>query len=103
MYEEVVRRNIKVPDLRVGSNAVLAGELAHKFEISPGFIHFDFPQAYAGACNAPPINATVAAALTLPPFWDGSINVKLNTPATVVVVGFGGILGGSAIWLLSNM
>jgi hypothetical protein len=59
-------------------------------------------KAYAAACMAS-VNATLVVPLTLPSFWPGSVNVQLNTPATVVLVGFGGMLGGSALWLLSNM
>ena len=49
-------------------------------------------------------NATLVAALSIPSdIWTGPTDIILNTPETVVVVGFGAILGGSALLLLSNL
>jgi len=86
MLNNLVDLNIKAPDVRVGSNAAIA--------------------AYSAACNAsgtaqfvfsPPI------ALTQAPAFDSIAEPILNIPETVVVVGFGAILGGSALWLFANL
>jgi hypothetical protein len=42
-------------------------------------------------------------ALVPPPGWLGPRDIILNMPETVVTVGFGGILGISAILILSNL
>ncbi|KZT34005.1 hypothetical protein SISSUDRAFT_1053459 [Sistotremastrum suecicum HHB10207 ss-3] len=58
--------------------------------------------SYSTACGT--FNITLQSlALATPPDWDGPTNVLLNTPATVVVVGFGAILGLSALYILSNL
>lgn len=56
--------------------------------------------AYLTACNN---TALPKVALTIAPTWDGPTDIILNTPATVVVVGFGAMLAGSALYLLSSI
>ncbi|KAI5118208.1 hypothetical protein M0805_004698 [Coniferiporia weirii] len=83
MFNSLVSANMKQPDPRVGTNVGLT--------------------AYQAAC-ASSVNATIPAlALTIAPDWDGPTDIILNTGATVVVVGFGAILGGSALLMLSNI
>ena len=60
---------------------------------------------YAAACLSD-ANITVPATaikLTLPPEWDGPLSLTLNTGQTVVAVIAGGILGGGALMILSNL
>ena len=60
--------------------------------------------AYTAACQASSAKVALAAALTIPAEgWTGPTDIILNTPQTVVVVGFGAILGGSALLLLANI
>ncbi|OAX40747.1 hypothetical protein K503DRAFT_768290 [Rhizopogon vinicolor AM-OR11-026] len=60
--------------------------------------------AYAAACSS--VGIVVPASdvtLTLPSDWDGPVGVHLGTCLTAVVVGMTGILGFSALVLMSNM
>jgi len=60
--------------------------------------------AYQTACAA--FNLTVPTSsitLTLPSSWDGPFGQGLSVPATVLVVGLGAAIGGSAVLMLSNM
>ncbi|XP_006455790.1 hypothetical protein AGABI2DRAFT_195160 [Agaricus bisporus var. bisporus H97] len=85
MFTQVIAKNEKVLDLRVGSSPLMTG--------------------YSTACLADG-NVTLAAnetALVLPASWDGPLDVILSTGGTVVAVGVGGVLGLAAIMLLSNM
>ncbi|EJC99174.1 uncharacterized protein FOMMEDRAFT_23085 [Fomitiporia mediterranea MF3/22] len=79
MFNFLVARNEKAPDPRIGSNVALS--------------------QYAGACNKTFTNAV----LTIAPGWDGPTDIILNTPSTVVVVGFGAILAGSALMMFSSL
>ncbi|THH09662.1 hypothetical protein EW145_g1843 [Phellinidium pouzarii] len=83
MFNELVAANMKQPDPRVGTNVGLA--------------------AYQAACGTAANVTLPALALAIAPGWEGPTDIILNTPATVVVVGFGAILGGSALLLLSNI
>lgn len=84
MFEDIVRRNIKPADPRVGSNPLMS--------------------AYTKSCKDN--NITVAAtvnALAIPAFWEGSFEAILPLGGTVVTVGVGAMLGLFALLLLSNM
>jgi hypothetical protein len=60
--------------------------------------------AYVAACQLPPVNATLNnITLAVPNNWTGPTDIVLSTPATVFAVGFGGILGASALFMLSNL
>ncbi|KAH7102829.1 hypothetical protein BKA62DRAFT_698931 [Auriculariales sp. MPI-PUGE-AT-0066] len=58
--------------------------------------------AYATACKTD-ANITLALGLTLPSSWQGSQVLVLNTPVTVLAVGFGGILGMGLLYIMSNL
>lgn len=59
--------------------------------------------AYLAVCAAN-LNTTMPKlALAIPSDWPGATDIILNTGATVVVVGFGAILGGSALLMLANI
>ncbi len=108
MLNNLVDLNIKPPDVRVGSNAAIAGEhlIYSRWTLDAQLNPISAPLAYSAACNAsgtaqfvfsPPI------ALTQAPAFDSIAEPILNIPETVVVVGFGAILGGSALWLFANL
>ena len=60
--------------------------------------------AFSSACGDKAFNLTVPViALKLPENWNGPYDVILGTPATIVTVGFGGILGVGALYILSNI
>jgi hypothetical protein len=87
-----------MPEPLAGSTPVLAGASAHcEPQIAPS--HFILA-AYVAACNMTP---PPVMALTLPPNWLGPRDIVLNMGETVVVVGIGGLLGVSALFLLSNI
>jgi len=48
-------------------------------------------------------NVTLALALTLPKDWMGLQVLVLNTPTTVAVVGFGGVLGMTLLYIMFNL
>ncbi|KAG6853217.1 hypothetical protein C0991_006120 [Blastosporella zonata] len=84
MFTKLVEINQKM-DFRVGSQAVLSG--------------------YAASCLSD-ANITLAAnqtALTLPSTWDGPFVAVLPAPMAAVAVGSAGILGISALLILSNL
>ncbi|KAL5522946.1 hypothetical protein ACEPAF_1213 [Sanghuangporus sanghuang] len=83
MFNFLVAQNERAPDPRIGSNPSLV--------------------AYSAACNTSVGKLFPQAALTIAPTWDGPTDIILNTPATVVVVGFGSVLAGAAIMMLSNI
>ncbi|KLO18696.1 hypothetical protein SCHPADRAFT_106799 [Schizopora paradoxa] len=86
MMDNLVELNLKAPDVRVGSNAAIS--------------------AYSTACNASQTAQFVFAppiALTQSPAFNTIQEPILNTPETVVVVGFGAILGASALFLFANI
>ncbi|EJD48891.1 hypothetical protein AURDEDRAFT_161827 [Auricularia subglabra TFB-10046 SS5] len=78
----LVRTNTEPSDPRLGSAAALG--------------------AYATACSAQ-ANVTLAVALGVSPGLNGLVVEVLNTPATVVVVGFGGVLGAALMYIMSNL
>jgi len=60
--------------------------------------------AYGAACTA--ANQTLAATatkLSVAPNWNGPKDIILSTGGTVIVVIIGGLLGSSALYLLSNI
>ncbi|PAV15485.1 P-loop containing nucleoside triphosphate hydrolase [Pyrrhoderma noxium] len=70
--------NERAPDPRVGSNLLLS--------------------QYSTACNL-----SKAVALTIAPTWDGPTDIILNTPSTVVVVGFGALMAGGFLCMFSSI
>lgn len=58
--------------------------------------------SYVTACNNAGFK-NVTATLHVPADWQGLHDDILNTPATVVVVGFGAILGGGLMYIMSNL
>jgi hypothetical protein len=84
MFLALIKDNKPMPDPRVGSNPVLSG--------------------YATACsgNGTKLNNTQTA-LTLPPDWDGPLDIVLSTGGSVIAVMVAGVLGVGSILLLSNM
>jgi len=85
MFNVVIATNNPKPDPKAGSASVLA--------------------AYSAACQQS-VNVTLAPTdigLTLPADWNGPVAISLNTPATVVAVGIGAILGGGALFILNSM
>jgi hypothetical protein len=84
MFDQIIAANNPKPNPMAGSAPIL--------------------NAYASACLT--INVTIpptSVALTLPANWDGPEDIELGLPATIVTVGIGAFLGGSAILILSNM
>jgi len=82
MLNFLFAKNIKPPSPVVGSNPALAGLL--------------------GSCTT--ANFTLpAVALALPPNWNGPAGIGLKTPATVVVVGTGALMGMAAMYILFNI
>ncbi|EAU87627.1 hypothetical protein CC1G_09724 [Coprinopsis cinerea okayama7 len=85
MLHFLIDRNLPSPDLKVGSNIIVSG--------------------YAAQCAAL-ANVTLPpelSALTLPEKWDGPFVAVLPVGGAVVVVIIGALLGGSALFLLSNL
>ncbi|KZV90565.1 hypothetical protein EXIGLDRAFT_118217 [Exidia glandulosa HHB12029] len=58
--------------------------------------------AYTGACTAE-ANINMTLALTIAPGWQGHKVEVLNTGVTVLVVGLGGIMGLSLLYIMSNL
>lgn len=101
MLEELIRNNEKMPDLRAGSTPALAGTVSWPLQAYHHLISLIRP-AYSAACKD--VNLTTQPlALELPKDWDGPKSIELNMPATVVTVGFGGIMGATFLYLLSNI
>ncbi|KAG7447288.1 uncharacterized protein BT62DRAFT_1004866 [Guyanagaster necrorhizus] len=60
--------------------------------------------AYSASCAAANINLTTSqTALTLPANWDGPSGIHLSVAGTVFTVMAATGLGGSAMWMLSNL
>eukprot|EP00300_Choanocystis_sp_HF-7_P040621 c7113_g1_i1.p1 GENE.c7113_g1_i1~~c7113_g1_i1.p1 ORF type:complete len:188 (-),score=31.61 c7113_g1_i1:51-560(-) len=85
MLDTLVDLNIKAPDVRVGSNAAVA--------------------AFSTACNASSVQVVFnpPIALKQSPAFNSINELILNIPETVVVVGFGAILGFSALFLFAKL
>jgi len=83
LFNFLIAQNIPAPDPRIGASTILSG--------------------YTGACttNEQPVNTTLA--LTLPDDWAGPVSEVFNTPATIVVVGIGALLGVFCLYTLSNI
>ena len=81
-FRELISKNEKMPDPRAGSKPLL--------------------DSYSNNCAKLSL-PTQPLALQLPPDWDGPRNIELNLPATVVTVGFGGLMGATFLYLLSNI
>lgn len=102
MLTELINKNQKMPDPRAGSTPALAGTLIVRL------IHRNSLTTYAAyntACNGSVgvLYPATAIALAPPPSWDGPFDAQLGLPATIFTVIVGALLGGSAIFLLSNM
>ncbi|KAJ7695140.1 hypothetical protein B0H17DRAFT_931109, partial [Mycena rosella] len=80
MFEALIDANKPAPDVRAGSNQVLAGWNAN--------------------CN---LTGTAAVALTTPASWDGPFVAVFPTAVGSIIAATGGILGISLIYMLSNM
>jgi len=80
MFTSMINSNIEPPSPLAGSSAVLT--------------------AYAGATGC---NRTESFVLTTPPGFLGTFEFELATAPDVVVVTIGGLLGLSALLLLSNI
>ncbi|KAH8110047.1 hypothetical protein DFH11DRAFT_828383 [Phellopilus nigrolimitatus] len=84
MLNSLVALNMKQPDPRVGTNVGLT--------------------AFATACTASlGLTLSPAPMLAIAAGWDGPTDIVLNLGATVVVVGFGAVLGSSALFMLSSI
>lgn len=60
--------------------------------------------AFSTACGDKAFNLTVPVIPLAPPAdFDGPRDIILSTPAMIVTVGFGGILGVGALYILSNI
>jgi len=81
-FLELISKNEKMPDPRAGSKPLL--------------------DSYSSNCANLSL-PTQPLALQLPPDWDGPRDIELNLPATVVTVGFGGLMGATFLYLLSNI
>jgi len=60
--------------------------------------------AYGAACSA--VNQTIPTSyltVALPSDWDGPVGVHLNTVGTVIAVGVGAMLGGSALFMYGHI
>jgi len=85
MFTELINNNQPMPDPRAGSSPAIS--------------------AYSAACLASQ-NITLpppSIALALPDSWDGPLDIVMGLPGTIITVIIGAGLGGSAIFLLSNM
>ncbi|CAA7261926.1 unnamed protein product [Cyclocybe aegerita] len=85
MLHNLINTNKPAPDIRAGSNVAVG--------------------AYAGVCKTD-LNITLPAnltALALPATWDGPFVSVLPVGAAAVTVIAGGILGFSALYILSNL
>jgi len=85
MFNDLIAKNIPMPDPRAGSATALT--------------------AYAAACLAD-ANVTVPTTeitLTLPSDWDGPFGQSLSLPATVLTVIVASGLASGSIWVLSTM
>ncbi|KAJ2920990.1 hypothetical protein H1R20_g16107, partial [Candolleomyces eurysporus] len=82
----LIATNTRAPDPRVGSNVLMMGYVANCTEINPQVTV-----------------ALGAAALPLPANWDGPLVSVLPLGGAIVAVITAGILGGGALFLLSNM
>ena len=109
MFNFLVAQNERAPDPRVGSNPALGGTYdSLSIAVVIGFliilIHCCcYLPAFSTACNSSVQKLFPQAALTVAPTMVGPTSEILNTPATFVVVGFGTVLGGAAILMLSNI
>jgi len=85
MFTELINNNQPMPDPRAGSSPAIS--------------------AYSAACLASQ-NITLpppSIALALPDSWAGPLDIVMGLPGTIITVIIGAGLGGSAIFLLSNM
>jgi hypothetical protein len=100
MFDQIIAANNPKPNPMAGSAPILNGEHLNTLKAQ----NVNVFAAYASACLT--INVTIpptSVALTLPANWDGPEDIELGLPATIVTVGIGAFLGGSAILILSNM
>ncbi|KAF5326078.1 hypothetical protein D9611_000904 [Ephemerocybe angulata] len=84
MFNYLIAKNKPMPDPRAGSNVVVGGYVAVCKGVNPALM-------------------TGQTALKVPAGWDGPLVSILPIGGAIVTVLFAGILGVSAILLLSNM
>lgn len=109
LFTQLIDMNMKMPDPRVGSTAAMTGKSPHtSFSLCPASVavhRLTRPcvTAFVTACNASAAVVLTPLTLVPPPSMHGPTDIILNTPATVVVVGFGAMLGGSALYLFASL
>jgi hypothetical protein len=103
MFSAVIARNIPMPDPRAGSKPGLTGKLCNKYIV---YTRLTCLSAYIAACQAPPVNISIpatVATLLLPKNWDGPQSLHLSPAVTGLALIIGTVLGGGALFILSNM